>query len=197
MVIFKRPNRGGKKTFTRSEQEKRCQYTRWYIGFPSGYPQYRKKSWKQHYKRDKTIFLRPFPVPELEEEKSINFLQLVNTQKCFQKLLTRKNCQSDFDYLFHFRFTNCLTYYGLSWNSPNLGGNQYVNYIISGAVEIPAYIFLAFTLDKWGRRFILAGSLMVSSFVLLATIFVPSGNKKIRRNNNKKKNFQIKINLKV
>lgn len=44
MVIFKRPNRGGKKTFTRSEQEKRCQYTRWYIGFPSGYPQYRKKS---------------------------------------------------------------------------------------------------------------------------------------------------------
>lgn len=72
-----------------------------------------------------------------------------------------------------------------------------MNYIISGAVEIPAYIFLAFTLDKWGRRFILAGSLMVSSFVLLATIFVPSGNKKIRRNNNKKKNFQIKINLKV
>ncbi|EDX14198.1 GD21083 [Drosophila simulans] len=65
-------------------------------------------------------------------------------------------------------------YYGLSWNTNNLGGNQLVNFMISGGVEIPGYVLLLFTLNRWGRRSILCGTMMVAGVSLLATIFVPS-----------------------
>ena len=37
---------------------------------------------------------------------------------------------------------NSLVYYGLSLNSSNLAGDPYLNFFISGAVEVPAYIFV-------------------------------------------------------
>ena len=36
---------------------------------------------------------------------------------------------------------NSGTYYGLALSASNLGGNPYYNYLISAAVEIPAYAF--------------------------------------------------------
>jgi MFS transporter, OCT family, solute carrier family 22 (organic cation transporter), member 4/5 len=65
------------------------------------------------------------------------------------------------------------TYYGLSWNTNNLGGNALLNFVISGAIEIPAYTFLLFTLNKWGRKTILAGSMIFAGVVLLVTMVVP------------------------
>lgn len=70
-------------------------------------------------------------------------------------------------------FVNSATYYGLSWNTSNLGGNDYVNFIISGAVEFPAYTFLLLTLNRWGRRNILCGCMLVAGVALLTTIIVP------------------------
>lgn len=70
-------------------------------------------------------------------------------------------------------FVNSATYYGLSWNTANLGGNDLVNFIISGAVEFPAYTFLLFTLNRWGRRNILCGCMLAAGIALLATIVVP------------------------
>ncbi|EDV44241.1 uncharacterized protein Dana_GF16119 [Drosophila ananassae] len=64
-------------------------------------------------------------------------------------------------------------YYGLSWNTNNLGGNVLLNFVISGAVEIPAYIFLLLTLNRWGRRSIQCGSLSLAGLSLLATVVVP------------------------
>lgn len=49
--------------------------------------------------------------------------------------------------------------------------------MISGVVEIPAYTFLIFTLDRWGRKKILCGCMMISGTALLATIFFPPGMK--------------------
>jgi len=46
--------------------------------------------------------------------------------------------------------------------------------MISGAVEIPGYVLLLFTLNRWGRRSILCGTMMIAGVSLLATIFVPS-----------------------
>ena len=71
------------------------------------------------------------------------------------------------------RLVNSGTYYGLSWNASSLGGNDYVNFVISGIVEVPAYTFLIFTLDRWGRKSILCGCMLVSGVALLATLFVP------------------------
>ncbi|KAH8381993.1 hypothetical protein KR009_001276 [Drosophila setifemur] len=64
-------------------------------------------------------------------------------------------------------------YYGLSWNTNNLGGNVLLNFVISGAVEIPAYIFLLLTLNRWGRRSIQCGSLVLAGLSLLATVVIP------------------------
>ncbi|XP_050311256.1 organic cation transporter protein-like isoform X2 [Anthonomus grandis grandis] len=69
---------------------------------------------------------------------------------------------------------NNVTYYGLSWNTNNLGGNPYLNFVISGAVETPANIFTLLTLNRWGRKKILCGSMIVAGSSLLATIITPS-----------------------
>lgn len=66
------------------------------------------------------------------------------------------------------------TYYGLSWNTNNLGNNHLINFVISGAVEIPAYTFIILTLNRFGRRTILAGCMIFGGVVLLLTGFIPS-----------------------
>lgn len=66
-----------------------------------------------------------------------------------------------------------MTYYGLSWNTSNLGGNDYLNFVVSGAVEFPAYTFLLFTLNKWGRKTILCGCMVTAGVALLLTMAVP------------------------
>lgn len=70
-------------------------------------------------------------------------------------------------------FVNSATYYGLSWNTNNLGGNDLLNFVISGAVEFPAYTMLLFTLNRWGRRNILCGCMLFAGTMLLATVIVP------------------------
>ncbi|XP_020278387.1 organic cation transporter protein isoform X2 [Pseudomyrmex gracilis] len=83
--------------------------------------------------------------------------------------LRRKSIVLFFNWL-----VNSGMYYGLSWHASNLGGNDYVNFVISGVVEIPAYTFLIFTLNRWGRKIILCGCMMLSGLALIATLFVPS-----------------------
>ncbi|KAF7267223.1 hypothetical protein GWI33_019552 [Rhynchophorus ferrugineus] len=68
---------------------------------------------------------------------------------------------------------NNITYYGLSWNTNNLGGNPYLNFVISGAVETPANIFTLLTLNRWGRKVILCGSMIFAGVALLATLLIP------------------------
>lgn len=82
--------------------------------------------------------------------------------------LRRKTLLIFFDW-----FVNSATYYGLSWNTNNLGGNDLLNFIISGAVEFPAYTLLLFTLNRWGRRNILCSMMLISGTMLLLTVVVP------------------------
>lgn len=71
---------------------------------------------------------------------------------------------------------NSGTYYGLSWNTSNLGaGNDFINFLISGAVEYPAYTFLLLTLDRWGRKVIQCGCMLFAGTALLLTMFFPEG----------------------
>lgn len=70
-------------------------------------------------------------------------------------------------------FANNITYYGLSWNTNNLAGNPYINFVISGAVEIPAYTFILLALNKWGRKKVLCGSMLTAGIALLTTITIP------------------------
>ncbi|KAF4533496.1 hypothetical protein B566_EDAN000981, partial [Ephemera danica] len=70
-------------------------------------------------------------------------------------------------------FVNSGSYYGLSWNTSNLGGNDYINFVISGAVEIPGYTFLLLALNRWGRKATLCRAMLVGGSALLLTLFVP------------------------
>lgn len=83
--------------------------------------------------------------------------------------LRRKSILLFFNWL-----VNSGTYYGLSWHVSNLGGNDYVNFVISGLVEIPAYTFLIFTLNRWGRKIILCGCMLIAGFALLGILLVPA-----------------------
>ncbi|CAD6992297.1 organic cation transporter protein [Ceratitis capitata] len=95
-----------------------------------------------------------------------------NTVSVFDLLrypnLRRKTLLIFFDW-----FVNSGTYYGLSWNTNSLGDNMFMNFVISGAVEIPAFTFLLLTLNRWGRRTILCGCMLVAGLALLLTITVP------------------------
>ncbi|XP_034238416.1 organic cation transporter protein [Thrips palmi] len=71
-------------------------------------------------------------------------------------------------------FVNSATYYGLSWNTSNLGGNDYLNFLVSGVVEIPGYIMLLLLLNRWGRKGTLCLALIVAGVALLLTLLVPA-----------------------
>lgn len=65
------------------------------------------------------------------------------------------------------------TYYGLSWSTNNLGGNVLVNFLISGAVEFPACFFIIATLNRWGRKLVLTGSMIFAGSMLLLSLMIP------------------------
>ncbi|KAL7727041.1 hypothetical protein ACLKA6_012424 [Drosophila palustris] len=99
--------------------------------------------------------------------------ETVNTPSVWDLLrypnLRRKTLVIFFDWLV------CTgVYYGLSWSTGNLGGNVLVNYVISGAVEIPAYCLLLLTLNRWGRRSILCGCMLVAGVGLILSALMPS-----------------------
>ena len=65
-------------------------------------------------------------------------------------------------------------YYGLSWSTgSSLSGDPILNHVLSGAVEVPGYIFLLLTLNRFGRKKILAGNLIFAGTTLLLSIVVP------------------------
>lgn len=65
-------------------------------------------------------------------------------------------------------------YYGLSWSTNNLGGNKLLNFVISGVVEFPACFFLILTLNRWGRKIIVAGSMVFGGAMLLFSLVIPA-----------------------
>ncbi|XP_016981511.2 organic cation transporter protein [Drosophila rhopaloa] len=112
-------------------------------------------------------------VDEVAEKKKQDELTASQPAATVFDLLRFPNLRRKTLLIFFDWFVNSGVYYGLSWNTNNLGGNQLVNFVISGGVEIPGYVLLLFTLNRWGRRSILCGTMVVAGVSLLATIFVP------------------------
>ncbi|XP_074659360.1 organic cation transporter protein-like [Tubulanus polymorphus] len=70
--------------------------------------------------------------------------------------------------LFVWMNTN-IVYYGLSFSSTAFVGNRFVNFFLTAVVEIPAYIFLKFSIEKFGRRYcVLSCYILTGLFVLIS-----------------------------
>ncbi|XP_066267297.1 organic cation transporter protein-like [Branchiostoma lanceolatum] len=74
-------------------------------------------------------------------------------------------------------FVNSLVYYGLSLNTSNLGGDDYVNSFTSGAVELPAYVVTVILMERIGRQKTLSGSMVVGGIGCFCTVAVPLSRK--------------------
>ncbi|KAE8745547.1 hypothetical protein FOCC_FOCC007736 [Frankliniella occidentalis] len=61
---------------------------------------------------------------------------------------------------------NCFVYFGLLLNTVTLSGDQYVNFILSGLLEVPANLLVLWLQDYAGRRWPVAGALPVLSVAL-------------------------------
>jgi len=71
-------------------------------------------------------------------------------------------------------FVCSLVYFGLSLDATGMEGNSYINFVLLGAVELPAYVFCHIGLDRIGRQYSAAGSMLLGGASLLLTIAVPS-----------------------
>lgn len=72
-------------------------------------------------------------------------------------------------------FSVYLVYYGLVLNLGNIGGDIYLNTVLSGVVEIPAIAISILFLIKMGRRWPLCLTLMGSGVACLLTLVIPPG----------------------
>lgn len=68
-----------------------------------------------------------------------------------------------------------MVYYGLALGTDNLGGDPYINFMIAGAVEIPAYIMCVLCLNRVGRKKPLTITMIFGGVSCIASAFVPNG----------------------
>ncbi|XP_060072913.1 organic cation transporter protein-like [Ylistrum balloti] len=64
-----------------------------------------------------------------------------------------------------------MVYYGFSLNTGNLGGDFYLNFLLSGLVEFPAYTLCLLLLDRVGRRLLHASCMIVGGVACIITLF--------------------------
>ncbi|KAM3602855.1 uncharacterized protein V6R79_012142 [Siganus canaliculatus] len=71
-------------------------------------------------------------------------------------------------------FIGSLGYYVFSLGSVNLGGNQYINLFLAGAVELPSYLVGCFAMDRIGRKNTCAPALLLGGVACILIIVIPS-----------------------
>ncbi|ELU12744.1 hypothetical protein CAPTEDRAFT_108865, partial [Capitella teleta] len=72
------------------------------------------------------------------------------------------------------RALNTMVYYGLSYNTPNLDGDMYLNFFIGQLVEIPSVAATMYLIYKVGRRWPLCLFHVFGGIVCIASPFVPA-----------------------
>jgi len=60
-------------------------------------------------------------------------------------------------------------------NVSQLGLDVFVTFTVASATELPADSFLTAVLDRWGRRWLACGSMIVSGVFSLAAVAAPPG----------------------
>ncbi|KAK7503265.1 hypothetical protein BaRGS_00005530 [Batillaria attramentaria] len=86
-------------------------------------------------------------------------------------MCTSKRLVVRYLFIFYIWMVSSLAYYGLSWNVGTLGGSVYVNFLLSGVVELVAIGFCVYALDRVGRRVLNCGLMMLAGVTCTATLF--------------------------
>lgn len=68
-----------------------------------------------------------------------------------------------------------MVYQGLVMRLGIVGGNLYIDFFISGVVELPGALLILLTIDRFGRRLPFAASNVVAGVACLVTAFLPEG----------------------
>ncbi|XP_028628579.1 solute carrier family 22 member 3 [Grammomys surdaster] len=72
-------------------------------------------------------------------------------------------------------FTSAVVYQGLVMRLGLIGGNLYIDFFISGLVELPGALLILLTIERLGRRLPFAASNVVAGVSCLVTAFLPEG----------------------
>ncbi|CAG9792842.1 unnamed protein product [Diatraea saccharalis] len=66
-----------------------------------------------------------------------------------------------------------VVYNSLSYNTPNLGVDDYLAFFIGGAVELPSYFIAWRCMDRYGRRWVLCIFMSIGGLACISCILVP------------------------
>lgn len=97
------------------------------------------------------------------ESTTASFLDLIRTPK-----MRKHTIILSFNW-----FTSAVVYQGLIMRLGILGGNVYIDFLISGLVEFPAAFLILFTIDRIGRRLPFATANFVAGASCFITAFIP------------------------
>ncbi|CAG2186248.1 OCTN [Mytilus edulis] len=70
-----------------------------------------------------------------------------------------------------FKFSISMTYFGITMKVGNLGGDVYVNYLISTSAEVIALFICLYVVERLGRKKIFSASMLICGIGCLCTIF--------------------------
>jgi len=78
-------------------------------------------------------------------------------------------------------FVNAMVYYGVSFSTPTLGGNMYLNFFLSSIIEIPANYVSIWAMGKFGRKKALIYFMILAAIAsigaVLFTMYDPGNDK--------------------
>uniref|UniRef100_A0A8C7X9V8 Solute carrier family 22 member 16 n=1 Tax=Oryzias sinensis TaxID=183150 RepID=A0A8C7X9V8_9TELE len=112
---------------------------------------------------DKALLQKEAEEP-LQPEKRLTILDLFGSWRMASRTCT----------VWAIWFVGSLGYYVFSLGSVNLGGNQYMNLFVAGAVEIPSYLVGCFAMDRIGRKKTCAPALILAGVACILIVVVPA-----------------------
>ncbi|KAJ8409747.1 hypothetical protein AAFF_G00218060 [Aldrovandia affinis] len=110
-----------------------------------------------------TLLVKDSKLAKEKPEKKLGILDLFGTLRMTCRTLT----------VWSVWFIGSLGYYVFSLGSVNLGGNQYINLFLAGAVEIPSYLIGCYAMDRVGRKKTCAPALLLSGVACVLIIVIP------------------------
>ncbi|XP_028252366.1 solute carrier family 22 member 2-like [Parambassis ranga] len=96
-----------------------------------------------------------------------------STTASFMDLIRTPNMRKHTFILSYNWFTSAVVYQGLIMRLGILGGNVYIDFLISGLVEFPAALLILFTIERIGRRLPFAAANIVAGASCFITACIP------------------------